>query len=86
MSDIRKLKVYYKSSGDSSVPTIMLKGKWLEKYGFSAGSYIAVECEKERLTIVPREPDLKPSLEERIENLTKAQKKSLSKVLDDMGF
>lgn len=42
MSDIRKLKVYYQSAGDSSVPTILLKGKWLEKYGFTTGTYIAV--------------------------------------------
>lgn len=85
MSDIRKLKVYYQSAGDSSVPTILLKGKWLEKYGFTTGTYIAVECENEKLTIVPREPDKKPSLEERIENLSKAQQKKLSKVLDKMG-
>ena len=85
MSDIRKLKVYYQSAGDSSVPTILLKGKWLEKYGFTNGTYIAVECENEKLTIVPREPDKKPSLEERIENLSKAQQKKLSKVLDEMG-
>ena len=74
MSEIRKLKVYYKSADGSSVPMILLKGKWLEKYGFSTGSYI-----------VPREPDKRPSLEERIENLTRAQKKKLSKVLDEMG-
>lgn len=85
MSDIRKLKVYYQSAGDSSVPTILLKGKWLEKYGFTTGTYIAVECENEKLTIVPREPDKKPSLEERIGNLSKAQQKKLSKVLDEMG-
>ena len=85
MSDIRKLKVYYQSAGDSSVPTILLKGKWLEKYGFTTGTYIAVECENEKLTIVPRELDKKPSLEERIENLSKAQQKKLSKVLDEMG-
>ena len=85
MSDIRKLKVYYQSAGDSSVPTILLKGKWLEKYGFTTGTYIAVECENEKLTIVPREPDKKPSLEERIEKLSKAQQKKLSKVLDEMG-
>lgn len=85
MSDIRKLKVYYQSAGDSSVPTILLNGKWLEKYGFTTGTYIAVECENEKLTIVPREPDKKPSLEERIESLSKAQQKKLSKVLDEMG-
>ena len=85
MSDVRKLKVYYQSTDGSSVPAIILKGKWLEKYGFNTGTYIAVECENEKLTIVPREPDKKPSLEERIENLTKSQQKKLSKVLDEMG-
>lgn len=85
MSDVRKLKVYYQSSGDEYVPAILLKGKWLERYGFSAGSYIAVECENNKLTIMPREPDKKPSLEERVENLTKSQKKKLSQVLDEMG-
>ena len=85
MSDIRKLKVYYQSAGVSSVPTILLKAKWLEKYGFTTGTYIAVECENERLTIVPRVPDKKPTLEERIESLSKSQQKKLSKVLDEMG-
>lgn len=85
MSEVRKLKVYYQSAGDEYGPAILLKGKWLEKYGFSSGSYIAVECENDKLTIVPREPDKKPSLEERVENLTRSQKKKLSAVLDEMG-
>lgn len=86
MGDIRKLKVYRQSSGDEYVPAILLKGKWLEKYGFSKGSYIAVECDNDKLTIIPREPDKKPSLEERVENLTKYQKKKLSAVLDELGI
>lgn len=85
MSDIRKLKVYQQSSGDEYVPTIMLKGKWLETYCFSPGSFIAVECENGKLTITLREPDKEPTLEERVENLTKSQKKKLSEVLDEMG-
>ena len=85
MSEIRELKVYYKSSGDRAVPGILLKGKWLEKYGFGAGTYITVECENGKLTIMPSQPDTKPSLEERIESLTKAQQKKLSKALDEMG-
>ena len=44
-----------------------------------------MECENERLTIVPRVPDKKPTLEERIESLSKSQQKKLSKVLDEMG-
>jgi len=85
MSDIRKLKVYRQSSGDEYVPAIMLKGKWLETFGFSPGSCIAVECENGKLTIMPRKPDRKPSLEERVESLTKSQKKKLAEVLDEMG-
>ncbi|MCR5690446.1 MAG: SymE family type I addiction module toxin [Clostridiales bacterium] len=85
MSDVRKLKVYYKSSGNASVPGILLKGKWLEKYGFGAGTYIAVECEEGKLTIVPTQPDEEPSLEERVCSLTKTRQKKLSKVLDEMG-
>ena len=85
MSDIRKLKVYYQSSGKATVPTILLKGKWLEKYGFGIGSYVAIECENGKLTIVPTQPDEKPSIEERIEGLTKVQQNKLAKVLDEMG-
>ena len=86
MGEIRKLKVYRQSSGDEYVPTIMLKGKWLETYGFGPGSCIAVDCENEKLTITLRELDQKPSLEERVENLTKSQKKKLAEVLDEMGI
>ena len=60
MSDVHKLKVYYQSTEGSSVPAIILKGKWLEKYGFNTGTYIALECGNEKLTIVPREPNTIP--------------------------
>ena len=85
MGDIRKLKVYYQSSGQAKVPTILIKGKWLETYGFSSGSYIDVECENGKLTITPGKPGKKPSLKERVENPSKSQKKKLSEVLDEMG-
>lgn len=77
MSDIRKLKVYYQSAGDSSVPTILLNGKWLEKYGFTTGTYIAVECENEKLTIVPREPDKKPRWRNVLRTSRKLREKAL---------
>ena len=49
----RRLKVYGQSNGYNyqSVPTIVLKGKWLEAAGFKVGSDILVEYENGRLTI-----------------------------------
>ncbi len=49
----RKLKVYgmggYKGV---NVPTIMLKGKWLDDFGFNFGTRYRVNCEQGRLVIV----------------------------------
>lgn len=55
-SNVRKLTVY-ESSGyhDKPTSTIILKGQWLEKYGFSAGTKVDVKCQDGRLVIVPRE-------------------------------
>ena len=60
----RKLKVYYghqkgrkerrgwyESSDYVEVPTIILKGHWLDELGFSVGQKIDVACENGRLTI-----------------------------------
>ena len=49
----RRLKVYGQSNGYNSqdVPTIVLKGKWLEAAGFDIGTDLLVECEDGRLTI-----------------------------------
>lgn len=47
-----KLKIYEQSmDGGSytSVPTILLKGKWLEEAGFKIGEYVEVEVEGARL-------------------------------------
>lgn len=54
----RKLKVHYSSMGsvDTQVPTIILKGKWLEKAGFVAGDYVEVECEGDKITLTKTEP------------------------------
>ena len=87
MSEIRKVKVTYRSSHDKYVPAIILQGKWLEQYGFSTGTFISVECEDGKLIITPRE--LEPgeenrSLEDRVAALSKSQRKKLSTVLDDI--
>lgn len=49
----RRLKVYGQSNGYNyqDVPTIVLKGKWLEAAGFNIGSDLLVECENGKLTI-----------------------------------
>lgn len=49
----RRLKVYGQSNGYNyqDVPTIVLKGKWLEVAGFDIGSDLLVECEDGKLTI-----------------------------------
>lgn len=49
----RRLKVYGQSNGFNreDVPTIILKGKWLEATGFDIGTNLLVECEDGKLTI-----------------------------------
>ena len=50
----RRLKVYGQSNGYNyqNVPTIVLKGKWLEAAGFHIGSEIMVEYEKGKIIVV----------------------------------
>lgn len=48
----RHLKVYEQSGYKyQPTPTIQLKGKWLEEYGFSAGTELNVSCSDGVLTI-----------------------------------
>ena len=49
----RRLKVYGQSNGYNyqDVPTIVLKGKWLEIAGFEIGNNLLVECEDGKITI-----------------------------------
>lgn len=51
------MKVYAQSGGYDrrDTATIILKGLWLENYGFQAGTQIKVECEERRLIITKRE-------------------------------
>lgn len=48
------MKVYGQSNGYNYqiVPTIMLKGKWLEAIGFDVGANLSVKCEDGKLTII----------------------------------
>lgn len=49
----RRLKVYGQSNGYNyqDVPTIVLKGKWLEDAGFSIGTKIEVILNNDIITI-----------------------------------
>ena len=49
----RRLTVYGQSNGYNyqDVPTIVLKGKWLEAAGFEIGNNLLVEYEDGKLTI-----------------------------------
>lgn len=51
-STTRSLKVYEQSGYKyQPTPTIQLKGKWLEEYGFYAGTEVSVACADGVLTI-----------------------------------
>lgn len=49
----RRLKVYGQSNGHdySNVPTIILKGKWLDHAGFSINDIIDIEIDNESIRI-----------------------------------
>ena len=48
----RNLKVYNQGQGyRGNVPTIILKGDWLKKFGFDCDKPIEVICEKDKLVI-----------------------------------
>lgn len=48
----RSMKVYGMSGYKyQQIPTIMLKGKWLEELGFAIGGYVSVSCEDGKLVI-----------------------------------
>ena len=84
----RKLKIYEQSMGGGNytqVPTILLKGKWLEEAGFKAGEYVEVTCEGDSITLTkttPPEDKSKKSLEEKIKELDSDQRKKLAEFID----
>ena len=55
-SEFRELKVY--ESHDNKyeiIPSIRLKGKWLQNLGFEVGTPLVVKCQKGKLEIVKAE-------------------------------
>lgn len=69
----------------TQVPTLLLKGKWLEEVGFKAGEYVEVNVKNEIITITkttpPETADMK-TLKEKIDKLSPEQKKKMSKLID----
>jgi hypothetical protein len=53
--NIRKLSVYESSDYHyKRTPSIILKGQWLEQYGFPSGTKVDVRCLEGKLIIEPR--------------------------------
>ena len=86
----RKLKIYEQSMGGGNytpVPTILLKGKWLEQSGFKPGEYVEVVVEGDKITlskITPLEIKEKFSLEEKVRMLDKKQRAKLANLIDKL--
>lgn len=88
---MRKLKTYDQSMGGgnyTSVPTILLKGKWLEEAGLHIGEYVSVEINGDEILLTktppPKAKTRKESIEEKINGLSKSQLKELNAYLDGM--
>lgn len=87
----RKLKIYEQSMGGGNytqVPTILLKGKWLEEAGFKPGEYVEVVVEGDKITLSkttpPEAKSTKKSLEERINKLDSKQRAKLANLIDKL--
>ena len=91
---MRELKIYDQSMGVgnyTSVPTILLKGKWykwLEEAGLHIGEYVSVEINGDKIlltkTTTPEAKTRNESIEEKIDGLSKSQLKELNAYLDGM--
>lgn len=88
---MRKLKIYSQSMGGGNytqVPTILLKGKWLEEAGFQCGEYVEVKVEGDKISLTkttPPERVTESSIEEKINKLDKKQLKELNDYLDGLN-
>ena len=52
---VRLMKVYGKYNENKVTATMILKGKWLRKWGFDFGTSIVVQCEYGKLTITKQD-------------------------------
>lgn len=54
----RKIKVFEQSGYKyKPTPTLMLKGAWLEEWGFKPNISVSVQCEEGKLIITPLETE-----------------------------
>lgn len=87
---MRKLKIYSQSMGGGNytqVPTILLKGKWLEEVGFQCGEYVEVKVEGDKIFLTkttPPETLEAKSLEDKIKDLDDNKRKKLAKILESL--
>lgn len=59
------MKVYAQSSYQyKPTPTITLKGKWLEEWGFKIDTPVIVQCEEGKLTIIKQKSEEGNSVDE----------------------
>lgn len=85
-----KVKIYSQSMGGGNytqVPTILLKGKWLEEAGFQCGEYVEVKVEGDKISLTKTtfERITESSIEEKIKKLDKKQLKELNDYLDGLN-
>ena len=82
----RVLKIYGQSASSTNyerVPTIIIKGKWLEEFGFQIGEYVEVDIAKGKMSILLTDKlEKKLTFEERIEKLSPEQRKKLYSMID----
>jgi len=61
----RQMKVYAQSGYQyKPTPTITLKGKWLEEWGFKIDTPVIVQCEEGKLTIIKQKSEEGNSVDE----------------------
>lgn len=71
----------------TSVPTILLKGKWIEEAGFKMNEYVAVKVEGDKITLtkdIPLEPKSSKTISDKIKDLDEAQLAKLSKFINKL--
>ena len=89
-NNIRKLKVYRSTNNNSSnnTPSIRLDGKWLQKYGFSTGDFISVECKGGELIIrkdterIEKEATVNQQYTDMLNRMSKKEINALVKAID----
>lgn len=82
----RKLMVHYTNMGPNyiPVPTIQLKGKWLEKEDFIIGEYVEVKIKGDTITLTKTTPPpTKETLNEKLMKLTKKQREKLLNMIEE---